>query len=46
LVRANPHELTISVSFVTGKPVLRLYERFGFKITKEGSNAIVMRRQI
>jgi ribosomal protein S18 acetylase RimI-like enzyme len=46
LVRANPHESTISVSFVTGKPVLRLYERFGFKITKEGSNAIVMRRQI
>ena len=46
LVRANPHESTISVRFVAGKPVLRLYERFGFKITKEGSNAIVMRRQV
>jgi Acetyltransferases len=46
LVRANPHESTISVSFVAGKPVLRLYERFGFKITKEGSNAIVMRRHV
>ena len=46
LVRANPHESTISVSFVAGKPVLRLYERFGFKITEEGSNAIVMRRYV
>jgi len=46
LVRANPQESTISVSLVAGKPVLRLYERFGFKITKEGSNAIVMRRQV
>ena len=44
LVRANPHESTISVSLVAGKPVLRLYERFGFKIAEEGSNAIVMRR--
>src|SRR6187399_2263166 len=46
LVRANPHYSTISVSFVAGKPVLRLYERFGFKITEEGSNAIVMRRHV
>jgi GNAT superfamily N-acetyltransferase len=46
LVRANPHESTISVSFVAGKPVLRLYERFGFKITEEGSNAIIMRRHV
>lgn len=45
LVRANPHESTISVSFVAGKPVLRLYERFGFKVAQEGSGAIVMRRQ-
>ena len=44
LVRANPHESTISVSLVAGKPVLRLYERFGFKIAEEGSNAIVMQR--
>jgi len=44
LVRANPHESTISVSLVTGKPVLRLYERFGFKVAQEGPDAIVMRR--
>jgi GNAT superfamily N-acetyltransferase len=46
LVRANPHQSTLSISFVAGKPVLRLYERFGFKITEEGSNAIVMRRHV
>ena len=46
LVRANPNESTISVSFVAGKPVFRLYERFGFKITEEGSDAIVMRRHV
>src|SRR5262249_21833151 len=46
LVRANPHESIISVSLVAGKPVLRLYERFGFKVAEEGSNAIVMRRHV
>jgi GNAT superfamily N-acetyltransferase len=46
LVRANPNESTISVSFVAGKPVLRLYERFGFKVAEEVTNAIVMRRQV
>jgi GNAT superfamily N-acetyltransferase len=44
LVRANPNQSAISVSLVAGKPVLRLYERFGFKVTQEGSDAIVMQR--
>src|SRR4029450_4487603 len=44
LVRANPHESTISVSLVAGKPVLRLYERFGFKVAQDGPDAIVMQR--
>jgi hypothetical protein len=26
--------------------VLRLYERFGFKVAEEGPNAIVMRRHV
>ncbi len=46
LVRANPHESTISVSLVAGKPVLRLYERFGFKVAQEGPGAIVMQRHV
>ena len=46
LVRANPHESTISVSLVAGKPVLRLYERFGFKVAREGPDAFVMQRHV
>jgi GNAT superfamily N-acetyltransferase len=46
LVRSNPDESTISVSLVAGKPVLRLYERFGFKVARKGPNAIVMQRHV
>lgn len=46
LVRANPHESKISVSLVAGKPVLRLYERFGFKVAQQGPGAIVMQRHV
>jgi GNAT superfamily N-acetyltransferase len=44
LMRANPDHSTISISFVAGKPVLRLYERFGFKVVECTSNAVVMQR--
>lgn len=44
LVRANPDQSTISVSFVAGKPVLRLYERFGFKVVEQRPDAVVMER--
>ena len=44
LVRANPEESTISLSFVAGKPLLRLYERFGFMVVEERPDAIIMRR--
>ncbi len=46
LVRANTEQSTISLSFVTGKPVLRLYERFGFKVVKEQPDGVVMHREI
>ncbi|PYJ20446.1 MAG: GNAT family N-acetyltransferase, partial [Verrucomicrobia bacterium] len=46
LVRANPEQSTISLSLVAGKPVLRLYDRFGFKVVEEKSDAIIMRRYI
>ena len=45
LVRANPGQSAISISFVAGKPVLRLYERFGFKVVEQRPDAVVMRRQ-
>src|SRR6266480_2841094 len=46
LVRANPEQSTISLSFVKGKPVLRLYERFGFKVVEEQPRGIVMHRAV
>jgi GNAT superfamily N-acetyltransferase len=46
LVRANPEESTILLSFVAGKPVLRLYERFGFKVVKAQPRAVVMHREV
>ena len=45
LVRTNPEQSTISLSFVTGKPVLRLYERFGFKVVEQKQDAVVMHRE-
>jgi GNAT superfamily N-acetyltransferase len=46
LVRAHPEQSTISISFVAGKPVLRLYERFGFKVLDRERDAVVMQRQV
>jgi GNAT superfamily N-acetyltransferase len=46
LVRANPEQSTISLSFVKGKPILRLYERFGFKVVEEQPRGIVMHREV
>jgi GNAT superfamily N-acetyltransferase len=46
LVRANPERSTISIRLVAGKPVLKLYERFGFKVVSETAGAIVMHREI
>jgi GNAT superfamily N-acetyltransferase len=45
LVRANPEQSTICLSFVAGKPVLRLYERFGFKVVEKKLDAVVMHRE-
>jgi GNAT superfamily N-acetyltransferase len=45
LVRANPEQSIISLSFVAGKPVLRLYERFGFKVLEAKPDAVVMQRE-
>lgn len=45
LVRANPEQSTICLSFVAGKPVFRLYERFGFKVVEKKPDAVVMHRE-
>jgi|SRR5579884_2495468 ribosomal protein S18 acetylase RimI-like enzyme len=46
LVRANPEQSLICLRLVTGKPVLRLYERFGFRVVEERPDAIIMRRNV
>src|SRR6266576_5561683 len=46
LVRANPEQSTISLSLAAGKPLLRLYDRFGFKVVEEKTDAIIMRRHV
>jgi GNAT superfamily N-acetyltransferase len=46
LVRTTPDHSTISISFVAGKPVLRLYERFGFKVVEQRSDAVVIHRAV
>ena len=46
LVRANPEQSAISLSFVRRKPILRLYERFGFKVAKEQPHGVVMHREV
>ena len=45
LVRANPDQSTITLRLAAGKPILRLYERFGFKVVDQTSDTIVMRRE-
>jgi GNAT superfamily N-acetyltransferase len=44
LVRAKPDESRVSVSLVAGKRVLRLYERFGFKVVEQTPDAVVVER--
>jgi hypothetical protein len=39
------HSYAISLSFVAGKPALRLYERFGFKAVEAKPDAVVMQRK-
>ena len=45
LVKANPAQSRISIRAAANNPVVRLYERFGFKITEETPHAITMERR-
>ena len=44
MVRAQPEQSTILVSLVAGKRVLRLYERFGFKVIGQTPDAVTLHR--
>lgn len=46
LVKANPKSSAISIRASADNPVVRLYERFGFKIEQQSKGAITMRREV
>jgi ribosomal protein S18 acetylase RimI-like enzyme len=46
LVKAYPEQSTISIRASANNPAVRLYERFGFKIIREGSRRVTMQRDV
>ena len=45
LVKTCPEQSTISIHASANNPAVRLYERFGFKIVKQGEGSVTMRRE-
>jgi GNAT superfamily N-acetyltransferase len=46
LVKANPQYSAVSISAGPNNPVVRLYDRFGFKIVRQSDRAVTLRREI
>jgi GNAT superfamily N-acetyltransferase len=46
LVKANPQYSAVSISAGPNNPVVRLYDRFGFKIVQQSDSAVTLRREI
>lgn len=46
LMKANPHYSAVSIATSANNPVVRLYDRFGFKVVQESENAVTLRREI
>jgi ribosomal protein S18 acetylase RimI-like enzyme len=45
LVKTNPQQSMISIRAPANNPAVRLYERFGFKIVRQSSESVTMRRE-
>jgi ribosomal protein S18 acetylase RimI-like enzyme len=45
LVKAYPEHSTISIRASANNPAVRLYERFGFKIVRESTGSVTMKRE-
>ena len=46
LMKANPHYSAVSIATSANNPVVRLYDRFGFKIVQQSDRAVTLRREI
>jgi ribosomal protein S18 acetylase RimI-like enzyme len=46
LVKAYPEQSNISIRAAANNPAVRLYQRFGFKIVKQGERNVTMRREV
>lgn len=46
LVKANPQYTAVSIAAAPNNPVVRLYDRFGFKIVRQSDRAVTLRRDI
>jgi GNAT superfamily N-acetyltransferase len=46
LVKANPQYNAVSIAAGPKNPVVRLYDRFGFKIVQQSEHAVTLRREI
>ena len=46
LMKANPHYSAVSIATSANNPVVRLYDRFGFKIVQQSEHAVTLRREI
>ena len=43
-VRAHPEQSAVSLRVNARNPVVRLYERFGFRVAREGDGSVTLRR--
>ena len=46
LVKANPQYTAVRIAASANNPVVRLYDRFGFKIVDQTDRAVTLRREI
>ena len=46
LVKANPQYTAVRIAASANNPVVRLYDRFGFKIVEQTDRAVTLRREI
>jgi GNAT superfamily N-acetyltransferase len=46
LVKAHPHYTSVVIAAGPNNPVVRLYDRFGFRIVQQSEGSVTLRREI